>query len=281
MKLRAPTQILFAVSCTCLVLAETPSSKQTPTPDQGAVDAGGRFVPATARKGEQPAPMTREQAEAALRKDLKIEKVSETQMRIGEVTLDRTARTVRFRAVVNMTKGPVEYALVTENGKRHESIFTTKVSPRDIHLAMLLLGLRPDSGRQEPDGGVKFADESSTSVSVEWETNGPPRKHPLASMVALADESPDQPVKRTLKDGPWIYTGSTFDGSGFVTVRDGSIISLIGDPAALVGNPGKERGNDDIHVPNEALLPPVGMPVTIVMSCPPTRKADGAASPPK
>lgn len=263
--------LLATAACTNLAMADSPN-RPAPAPDQGKVEPGGRFVPTPPPTPTEtkPAAMTREQAEEALRKDLRIEKISATLMRLGEVTLDSAARTVRFRAVVNMTQGQVEYAVVTENGKKHEAVFTTKANPRDIHLAMLLLGVRPHSPASS--GAITPPAAASINATVEWETNGPPKKHPLAEFVALTDGSPDQPPARTLANDPWVYTGSAFDASGFVALRDGSIISLIVDPAALLGSPAKERDNDDIHVANSALLPRAGMPVTIVLTCPQATK---------
>src|SRR5437868_14519404 len=62
---------------------------------------------------------------------------------VGEVTLDQSNRTVRFPARVNMRDETVEYAIVHRTGKTHESIFRTEVRPRDIHVAMLLLDVKP------------------------------------------------------------------------------------------------------------------------------------------
>ncbi len=213
--------------------------------------------------------MTREEAEAALRKDLKIERVDDNRLRIGLATLDRKTRTVRFPATVNMTQGPVEYAVVMESGKRHEAVFVTRTSARDIHLAMLLLNAKPGLPVPAADGSLTIPSGATVRATVEWETNGPPKSHPLPALIALAHAEPGQPTGRTLPDRPWLYQGSGFDAGGFQAQREGSLISLIGDATALVANPGMDRANDDIHVPNATLLPRPGMPVTIILSVPP------------
>ena len=53
--------------------------------------------------------------------------------------------------------------------------------------------------------------------------------------------------------------------------EEGSIISLIRDPVALINNPLPDRDNDDIHVPNKPLLPPVGRPVEVIIQFPQPR----------
>ena len=65
--------------------------------------------------------------------------------RVGDVTVDAKLDAVVFPAKVNQLVGLIEYALVTENGKIHESFLSTKVSPSDIHGALLLLGAKPGS----------------------------------------------------------------------------------------------------------------------------------------
>lgn len=242
-------------------------ARQVPPPQRGSVSDSGKFVPQPATPGAQAATaMTREQAEAALRDGLKIERLDDGKLRIGLVTLDRVARTIRFPATVNMTEGPVEYAVVTATGKCHEAVFVTRVSPRDVHLAMLLLGVKPGVLKTGPDQRLEVPAGAAVKATVEWETNGPPAKHPLASTIALADGSPEQTSGATLTDEPWVYNGSVFDAAGFRVLREGSLISLIGDDAALLNNPGSDRDRDDIHTPNKSLLPRQGMPVTIVLA---------------
>ena len=69
-------------------------------------------------------------------------KVGENLYRIGAVTVDAKLRAVAFPAKVNQLVGLIEYAIVTETGKVHESFLSTKVKPSDIHAGVLLLGVK-------------------------------------------------------------------------------------------------------------------------------------------
>ena len=261
-----------AFTCAASISVTTSLCAQQPPPaEKGSVESSGKFVPKTSPNPAASGPVpTREEAEAALLKDLKIDRLSPNQLKIGLVTLDQSTRTVRFRSVVNMTQGNVEYALVTETGKVHEAILTTKASPRDIHLALLLLGLKSATAKPAADSALEIPAAAAVKIRVEWETNGPLSSVPLSSLIGLTSQDPSKPVHRTLPDGKWLYVGSGFDASGFRAQREGSLISLIGDDSALVINPGSDRSNDEIHVPNAALLPARGMPVTVILTCPPT-----------
>ena len=68
-----------------------------------------------------------------------------------------------------------------------------------------------------------------------------------------------------MSPGNWFYNGSFFGPNAFQAEIEGSIISLIRDPASLVNNPRTDLDNDKIHYPNERLLPPDGTAVELVL----------------
>ena len=152
-------------------------------------------------------------------------------------------------AKVNMPEGLVEYALVMEKGKAHESIFTTRATAEHIHIACMLLGMR--EARQAAGEAVPDAD--AVKVEVAWDSNGPEKRRPLSDCVALSEGSPDR-VTGKLPAGPWFYGGCQIDAGGFAATREGSIISVISDSTALIINPHKDRENDNIHSHPETLM---------------------------
>src|SRR5260370_48800 len=58
---------------------------------------------------------------------------------LGGVILDRQRRTVSFPAVLNPDQGLLEYLLVTDYGKKYESLLSAAIEPYRLHMAMLLL----------------------------------------------------------------------------------------------------------------------------------------------
>lgn len=271
----------MALAMAVIAMFGTAIAAAPPPPDKGVVGPAGNFTPkpapgdaASPASPPPPVPLSRDQAEDLLGKESNIQQISPGKLKIGLITLDQTARSIRFPATVNMTKGPVEYAIVTDQGKVHESVFVTKTSIRDIHMAMLLLGVKPGEPKSVQGQALVVPAGAAVNATVEWETNGPLASHPLTSMIALVDGDPDQPITRTLKNGTWFYKGSCYDANGFRAVREGSVVALIGDEGALLFHPGIERENDDIHVPNATLLPKQGMPVSIVLTCVPKPKSE-------
>lgn len=184
---------------------------------------------------------------------------------VGVVTIDRRLREITLPAEVNMVEGPVEYALVSKQGKIHEAVFATAAEARDLHVAALLLGVTPSSDLGPQNAAATVKRGAAVVITVEWERNGPTERIFLNEAVNLSDPS-TKAVSGNLPAGAWIYNGSRIEGDGvFAATRHGSMISIIRDDDALVNNPGASRDNDEIHTPNAGKLPPKGHPVRMVL----------------
>lgn len=184
---------------------------------------------------------------------------------IGCLTLDRNARSITIPASVNMVDGAIEYVLVGHKGKAHESIFTTDATARDIHLAALLLGMKPAADLGPENAAARVQQGSAVIATVEWDRNGPPERIYLNEAIHLSDPTSGK-TTNTLASGAWLYNGSRIlpDGA-FAASQQESIISIIRDDDALINNPNASRDNDEIHTPNTSLLPLKGHPVRIIL----------------
>jgi hypothetical protein len=261
--------LLFVVPVRCEGVDARPVPESIPV-GKGSLEASGKFVPNDPQPPNQPVE-SREQIEAKLRELLHITQESPHCFRIGGVSFDRERRTVTIPAVVNMDSGVVEYGLVAESGKVHEALFVTTAKPEEIHLACLLLGVATK-------GGSQGASARPVNVSVKWETNGPTAengfahfvmsvKRPDSSQSAGEPSKPEADIQGTpLASGAWTYVGSVTDSAGFAASREGSIISIISDDAALINNPRANAGPEIEYRPNNELLPKKGNPVSIVLT---------------
>ncbi|RYD39074.1 MAG: hypothetical protein EOP85_16590 [Verrucomicrobiaceae bacterium] len=111
--------------CTSLAVAQFP----------GPVEPDGTAPPVPEEEAQEEKP-----AEPA---KPSVKKLDENRYQVGQVIFDRKKREVRFPAKVNMTEGLLEFLLVHEKGKLHESLFSTTTSPTDISLALTLLRYKP------------------------------------------------------------------------------------------------------------------------------------------
>jgi hypothetical protein len=178
---------------------------------------------------------------------------------IGNVSLDKTNQTVSFPAAVNMRAAelPVEYAVVHERGKTHESILRTEARPHDIHVALLLLGAQPMMTNSFGPSGKEVPIGERVIIEVAWTNEGRTMRCAMEDLITYKENG------QTMTRGEWIFNGSNFSEGVFNAERDGSIISIHIDPGALINNPRPGRENDDLHLPNPARLPPIGHPVEV------------------
>lgn len=189
--------------------------------------------------------------------NLALKRISPGRFEVGKVQFDQEERTVRFPAVVNFRDGPIEYLVVTSGGKIHESVFRTEAAPQHIHVAMLLLGAAGAGTNALPaDPGQRLPGQE-LNIEVAWETDG--KRHRRAGEEFVRDRS----VGRVMKKGSWVYNGSRLRPDGFGAQQDGSIVSLITDPDALVNNPRPGREDDDNWLANSRVAPPLETPVEV------------------
>ncbi|MGZ8921104.1 MAG: YdjY domain-containing protein [Limisphaerales bacterium] len=208
-----------------------------------------------------------------------IQDLGEGRLKIGLVTVDSKLKSLTFPAVVNMTTGMVEYVIVTTTGKVHESLLRTDAEPIHIHTAMLLLDLKQSDDSASESAAFFDAKKQipGRALKIEVTIPGPAaRTSPVHTFLAFA--SSKAPVKAS--DLPtWIYNGSRFATSPltdtppsgtptngartFLAQREGSIVSLIADPAALVNNPRPDRENDELWTLHTPAIPAVGTLVQV------------------
>ncbi|MGE4181083.1 MAG: YdjY domain-containing protein [Limisphaerales bacterium] len=193
--------------------------------------------------------------------NLPVKSLGEGRWQLGEVLIDKNDRSVTFPAVVNMNSSVVEYFAVATGGKTHESVLRTDARPFDIHVGMLLLGAK---GATSADPAVFFDPKQKTpgdeiDVLLRYDDEGRSVIHPAASWIHNAE------TKTTMTAGPWAYNGSQVIEGGFVAQREGSIVSLISDPYALVNNPRQGHENDEIWRVNTNAVPALNTRVDVTL----------------
>ena len=188
---------------------------------------------------------------------------------IGQVRLDQRHRSITLPAVLNRTNGPMEYFLVTTYGKTHESILKTPAQPYHIHLAMLLLGAKGPGNAEfpgSPTNGIpgpvvhpskEALPGNKVAIQVKWSAPGGDIRYSAEDLIYKHD------AQSVMEQGHWVYNGSLIIRNNFLAQMDGSIISLVTDPVALINNIGPGHDNDMIWEPNGANLPPPNVPVEV------------------
>ena len=193
---------------------------------------------------------------------------------LGKVRMVQSQCAVSFPATLNLAsinQGLMEYFLVTDYGKIHESILKTEAEPFHIHLAMLLLsskGLGPNELEAAPEAQIKNPGKETlpgerVAIEVRWPGAGGQEERRSAEELVFRQDN-----RQELSKDAWVYNGSAVWNGRFLAQQDGSIVSLITDPVALVNNVGAGHDNDHIWFANTNRLPPANVPleVTITLS---------------
>jgi len=229
----------------------------------GPLVAQEQTVPAT-----DPAASVKEALIAAKER---LKEVAPGKFTLGEIQIDAATREIRLPCVVLHREVQLEYVLVHETGKDHETILTTAIQPMDLQVALLLAHYTPGSKGlfdSLPGGQPKTFDEVAPTqpnshrlrIQAEWHQNGETMSVPLSSWVRRAEE---KNAPEDLKE--WLFTGSRITDQGFVADAEGSFIALYADRNAIMNSPAFGNHRDDIWTAMTEVIPPEKTAVTLLI----------------
>jgi len=193
-----------------------------------------------------------------------LEQLSPTRYKLGLLELDKSTREITFPAVINQTNGVLEYAIVHETGKVHESLLRTDARPFHLKLALLLLNYKEQPTWFVPPTPPKPLDTVSSDgqsrVAVRWKTaSGTEHTAPLESWVR------DVATRKAALPGPWVFSGSHFNEENqFAAEVDGSLVALYLDARCLLNNPRPGNADDERWEPMKG-MPAKGTAVTVIL----------------
>lgn len=250
-----PSIVTFPTATALLVAALTATARAQAKP---APPAPSAKAPEASAPAEAPDP-----AKA-------IRRLDGSRFELNGIIFDKKSRAISLPAKVNMSEGLLEYALVHESGKVHESLLSTAVSPFDLNVVLLLLNYQPceaffDLSNKEagavPVKNPVIGVASQLQVSVEWKDSGGSAKSAaLESLLLNLDQ------KNTVTPGSFTYTGSQVRNDGSFLAQDtGSILALYVDAASVINNPREGNENDDIWVPDQKKVPARDTLVTVLL----------------
>ena len=201
-----------------------------------------------------------------------VRKLDDTRYQIGDVIFDKKSREIRFPTQVNMTEGLLEYLIVHQNGKVHESLLSTEISPTHLNLAFVLLRYSPSrelyplpnetGGTSDtyPEVPAEVKTAARVNIDVEWTDQGKVRRVPVNEWIQHGVTSAAMPA------GPWVYGGSeSFEGK-FIPETTGDIASIFLAMSALINYPGEDHTNDDAWTAFTKRIPAEGTNVTVIIA---------------
>ncbi len=201
-----------------------------------------------------------------------IEKLDDERYRIGEITIDKSTREIRFPAFVNLREGLLEYLIVHQNGKIHESLFRTETSPTNINVAFALLRYKPSRElyRLWKEPGIisdQFHKEDEETrkaarivIDVEVEKGGETKRYPVSDWIR------HETTAKAMPPTSWVYGGSEFYDGKFVPESSGDIAAIFVTNGSLINYPGEDNFNDEVWSSFTDRIPELDTKVTLIIA---------------
>ncbi|MDD2366859.1 MAG: YdjY domain-containing protein [Desulfuromonadaceae bacterium] len=191
-----------------------------------------------------------------------IEKLGDGKYRIGEILINKQDKSVTFPAVVNMNSGILEYLLVNNVGKTHESLLRTGISPYNLQVAFMLLGYEGTNKRLSSQGSPELPKGESVNIMLSNVAEKQTVPFPVESWLVNKTGSSTIDVNQL----NWVFCGSYVNElGGFMSQESGSIVAIWHDPVAMIDNASPGGESNRIWYVKEGTVPAVGTKVTVTV----------------
>lgn len=195
---------------------------------------------------------------------LLVEKIDSTTFRFGEITFESKNREIRIPTWLNMEAGLLEFLLVHEQGKIHESLLFTKVRASELLTVFHLLKYQPlldgRSSKTPLDVRLRKLKKSQLKVEVEWKSGCELRRLPIENWVENIKNH------RSMTANQWILSGSIVSEGKLAADRTGDLLAILVTEKALLNYRGNGNNNDDVWQVFSNRVPRLGTPVTLIFS---------------
>lgn len=202
-----------------------------------------------------------------------VKKIGENLYQLGAITFNGKTLEIRFPVTMNLEKGLLEYVLVTDEGKIHESLLSTKVRPSQLQIALKLCHYTEGVGdifdalypKDEKKGAAGKADRGSAlRIAAEWTEKNEgvekPRRFQINELIR------DLKTHTKMSEDQWIYSGSIIYEGTFIAESEGTLIAVYIDNGSLINSFRPGSDDDERWVTNAEVAPPMGTPITLILT---------------
>ena len=200
-----------------------------------------------------------------------IKKVGDHAFEIGKIKFNDKTKEIAFPVSLGSPDSIIEYLMVNEQGKIHETLLITEIRPLHLNLALKLLGYKEskelfrildkdyiptEKFHQEPEEVKKAA---RFNIFLEWQEGEEKRSHHINEFIF------NSVSKKHAKLEPYVYGGSYLLEGRFKADLSGDLIAIFTDRGAIANFSNKGREDDTIWLPNKERLPKPNIPLTVVI----------------
>lgn len=184
--------------------------------------------------------------------------------KLPHVQVDVARRQVRVRCEAVNAPAPLEFLLCAAGGAEHETVLRSSVKASHLHLALLMIGLKPGHpARTARWGGTPRApDGPELQIWCEFEKDGQTVRMPAQEMMRrIKTKEPLGPVR-------WVFAGSALTEEGrYAADATGYLVSAVNFDYSVI-DVGELRSNANETLEwevNPHVAPPRGSEVWLVI----------------
>lgn len=185
--------------------------------------------------------------------------------KLPHITVDAKQREVRVDAEAVKAEYPLEFLAVVANTHDYEAVVRTEAKPSDLHLALLMIGLKSGTPIHYDEATKAWLPPTGAAVDVwfEYQKDGKPVRIPAYRWMRDV-RSKKEPTQMT-----WVFTGSRMmEENHYAADASGGIIGVINNELSVLDVPALKSGSMEAreYERNADLIPPTGTPVTMVLA---------------
>lgn len=184
------------------------------------------------------------------------------------VHIDLEKKTIDLDGEICLVEGVLELIATVAAGKEHEAIVRVKARPRNVHLALLMLGLKPGSpGKWDYDNGKPRPTDPTgdgVAISVVYQAEGKTIEKPVHQMFK------DHKTGKHPGNNIFLFAGSSIarpegEDPFYSADATGDVVTLVSFQEELLAWPkAASNSNDQLEwVADTAAIPKLGTPVKL------------------
>jgi hypothetical protein len=197
--------------------------------------------------------------------------------KLPHLQVDIKKKQVRVDCQALNVEMPLEFFCVVNGTNEHESVLRSPVKPSQLHLALLMIGLKPGTPVHYDDATDKwFAPQGPPlHIWIEYQKDGKTVRYPAYRCMRNVK------TKKEMPPLTWIFTGSRIMEDGkYAADVTGYLVSVVNFDLTVIDIPEiASSANETLEWEyNPKLVPKTGTPVTMILEPAEHVEKDGKAA---
>ncbi len=185
--------------------------------------------------------------------------------KLPHLEIDAKRREVRVECQALNVETPLEFLCVVKGTNEYESLLRSQVKPSQLHLALLMIGLKPGTPVHYDNAIDKWFPPTGPplQIAIEYKRDGKTVRYPAYRCLRNVTTKKEMPAMT------WIFTGSRImDDGQYAADVTGYLVSVVNFDLTVIDVPKiASSSNETLEWEyNPELIPKTGTPVTMIIT---------------